>query len=364
MVARDEPDRFAALLDLDVVETFIFETNPRSADLRVLHAGPVDRAEYVYPSGLVDPLALSRLYEDGYSVVLPHAHEHLAPLTYLVRGLEAELGCRVQTNVYLSPPGAAAFAPHYDSHDVLVLQAHGAKQWTLFEGPAPVPSTRPFDPEHDGPGEEVDTFPLHTGDLCYLPRGLMHHAAATTEASLHVTVGIHWVSILDVLQAALKRAGEERPDLRRALPPQWWVDEGARAETVQAVSRHLAEVADDDLLVGTFEHLRDDLVSSRQPLVPGQLAQLRRIDEIGPTTVVAPRDPMVWDLRGDGDQVVLACFGSEIAFPRSVVRALTGLLTAGDEGVVVRDLAGDLDDAERLVLVRRLVREGVAEARW
>jgi hypothetical protein len=98
--------------------------------------------------------------------------------------------------------------------------------------------------------------------------------------------------------------------------------------------------------------------------VPGQLDQLRRLDLIDQHTQVAPRDPMVYDLRESDDQVVLSCFGSEIAFPTSTLPALTQLLAAGRDGVAVGDLRGDLDGEERLVLVRRLVREGTVEARW
>ena len=65
-----------------------------------------------------------------------------------------------------------------------------------------------------------------------------------------------------------------------------------------------------------------------------------------------------------GFHIVLSCFGSEIAFPRSTIPALTHLLAAGPDGVAVGDLPGDLDAEERLVLVRRLVREGAVEARW
>ena len=360
---RDEPGRYTDLLDLETVETFVFETNPRAEDLQVLHSGPVDRAGYVYPSGLVDALALSRLYEDGHSVVLPHAHQHFPPLGYLVRGLEAELGCRAQANVYLSPPGAAAFAPHYDAHDVLVLQAHGQKEWTLFEGPEPVPATHHFDPATHPPGGPVDTFTLRTGDLAYLPRGLMHHAAAARDASLHVTVGIHWVSILDVLEAALERAGADRPELRRALPHRWWVDEEAREAVVAEVAERAAAIGSPDLVVPALGHLRRDLVSSRQPLVPGQLDQLRRLDDLGRDTIVAPRDPMIWDLREDGDQVVLACFGSEIAFPAKAAPVVAHLLRGDPDGIPIGELDDGLDVDERLVLVKRLIREGVVEAR-
>lgn len=364
VVHRGEPKRYADLVDLAGVESYIFETNPRSSDLQVLHEGPVDRAEYVYPSGLVDALALSRLYEEGHSIVLPHAHLHLASLGYLVRGLEAELGCRAQTNLYLSPPGAAAFAPHYDTHDVLVLQAHGEKEWTLYEGPAPVPSTRRFDPEVDDCGDPVETFTLAAGDVCYVPRGLVHRAAATTGASLHVTLGVHWVTVLDVLTAVLEGAGAERHDLHRSLPPGWWRDPADRDAARTAVADALAGLAATPLLDGAFDALRTDLVRTRQPLVPGQLDQLRHLDLIDQHTRVAPRDPMVHDLREEDGRVVLSCFGSEIAFPSSTLPALARLLGAGPDGVVVGDLPGDLDGEERLVLVRRLVREGTLVARW
>ncbi len=364
VVHRGDPKRYADLVDLAGVESFIFETNPRSTELQVLHEGPVDRAGYIYPSGLVDALALSRLYEEGHSIVLPHAHLHLAPLGYLVRGLEDELGCRAQTNLYLSPPGAAAFAPHYDTHDVLVLQIHGEKEWTLFEGPAPVPATRRFDPDVDECGAAVETFLLEAGDVCYVPRGLVHRAAATTGASLHVTLGLHWVSTIDVLTAVLERAGAERHDLHRALPPGWWRDPAARATALTAVEDGLGVLAEPDLLDGALDALRAELVRSRQPLVPGQLDQLRRLELIDQRTIVAPRDPMVHDLAEHDDQIVLSCFGSEIAFPRSTIPALTHLLAAGPDGVAVGDLPGDLDAEERLVLVRRLVREGAVEARW
>lgn len=61
---------------------------------------------------------------------------------------------------------------------------------------------------------------------------------------------------------------------------------------------------------------------------------------------------------------MLACFGSEVAFPLSAGPALTQLLEGGAAGVRVGDLAGPLDDDEQIVLARRLIREGVLAARW
>ena len=57
------------------------------------------------------------------------------------RRLRTELGHPVQINAYITPPQNQGFAPHYDVHDVFVLQVAGRKQWTIH---APV-VTDPLD---------------------------------------------------------------------------------------------------------------------------------------------------------------------------------------------------------------------------
>jgi len=323
--------------------------------------GGVGKAEYLYPSGLVDPVAVGRLFEDGCSVVLPQAQDHVSSLRRMIRGLEADLSCRVQANVYLSSPGGSAFAPHYDEHDVFALQVHGTKEWTFFESDPPGRPTRPFDPDLDRPGPELETFTLRQGDLCYLPRGLMHRAVAE-DISVHVTIGVHWFRLVDLIRELIDRAVDERPELHAALPHRWWVPDGAHDDAVRQLGDALGALASDDLATAALAGLRDDLVSTRQPLVPGQLSQLTRIDEVGQSTVVAPRAPMLWDMRKEADQVVLSCFANEISFPAAAAEALSNVLAVGPEGIAVRDIGGGLDEEGRIVLVRRLIREGVLES--
>lgn len=361
LVDRDEPDRYADLLDLATVERFVFEGNPRKRHLQVLReGGGVDHSEYLYPSGLVDTVAVARLFAEGCSVVLPQAQEHLVSLGVLVRGLEAELGCRIQANVYLAPPSTSAFAPHYDQHDVFAVQVHGAKDWTLFDSDLPIPAPRAFDRVNDCPGREVAAFTLRQGSVCYIPRGRMHKALSDS-VSVHVTVGVHWVTALDLLEATVQHAAQVVPSLQQALPHRWFESGEPQAEALAALRSVLPGLVSDQEAAAVLQGLHHDLVATRQPLVPGQLEQVLRIDEIDQGTVVARRDPMLWR-RVDGDDTVeVACFGNVISFPTIVGAALSVLLAGAD--VRVGDLPG-LDEEERLVLVRRLVREGVLQARW
>jgi len=359
VVARDQPARYESVLDLATVEAAIFEGNPRREHLQVVRDGPVDAKQYVYPSGLVDPLAVSRLFEDGCSVVLPQAQERLVGLWRLTRGLEAELGCRVQANVYLSPDGASAFVAHYDLHDVLVLQVHGAKDWELYEGGLSG-AARPFDPELDAPGPVTERFTLLAGDLAYVPRGCMHRAAADA-MSLHVTIGIHWVTLIDVVRAVLTVAGEGSVELGGALPPGWWEAGEAGLEAIRRVQDVVPGLVEDVQVASVLDGMRRDLVATRQPFIPGQLHQLGQLDGLDSSRVVAPRDPMLWDLSERTDEVVLSCFGADVVFPAKVAPSLRQLLAHGPAGVPISAIEGSLDDEERLVLVRRLVREGVLQ---
>lgn len=352
------------MLDLDTVEAFIFGPNTTSNRLNLMHGGTaVDRDAYVYPSGLVDAVAVGQHFDDGCAIVLPRAHESIGSLAGLVRGLEAELGCRAQTNVYLAPMGASAFVPHHDAHDVFALQAHGSKRWTLYEGPGPDRPTRAFDPATDHPGRVRMSFETHQGDTCYLPKGLMHDAVSEG-LSLHVTVGIHWLRVSEVLRTLLQRVIDEQPDLHRVVPERWWLPGEGQAGTVAQTQAALTALLDERLIEDCLRYLREDLVATRQPLVPGQLQQLARLDEIDAQTIVAPRDPMLRDYVVEDGVPRLSCFGTDIRFPAAAADAVDALLHAGSGGTTVDQVDADLSEEEVLVIVRRLIREGVLVARW
>ena len=66
---------------------------------------------------------------------------------------------------------------------------------------------------------------------------------------------------------------------------------------------------------------------------------------------------MIADLEDREDGVGLVFEGKELRFPEQARVEVTACFEA-DEPFRAADLPGDLDEAGRLVLVRRLVREG------
>jgi hypothetical protein len=73
--------------------------------------------------------------------------------------------------------------------------------------------------------------------------------------------------------------------------------------------------------------------------------------------VLERRETVIADLEGASDGLALLFEGKEIRFPAHAAPELEACFEL-DEPFRVADLPGELDVAGRLVLVRRLVREG------
>ena len=86
--------------------------------------------------------------------------------------------------------------------------------------------------------------------------------------------------------------------------------------------------------------------------------ELRALEDLTTDSLVERRPTVIADLRPRRDGGIRLAFeGKRVAFPARA-RAEVERLADADEPVRLSDLPGELDDEGRLVLARRLVREG------
>lgn len=170
--------------------------------------------------GVPDVEKILAEYATGATVTLPALHLSLPPIGRLCERMQAQLDHSVHTNAYLTPPGTPGFTPHYDTHEVFVLQIAGRKQWRVYPPPTPLPHlSQPFTPEqYRLPATPLVQFELLAGDLLYLPRGYVHTTNTTEHFSAHVTIGVTVYTGIELL-AELVQASVAQPELRAALPP-------------------------------------------------------------------------------------------------------------------------------------------------
>jgi ribosomal protein L16 Arg81 hydroxylase len=364
VVRHDDPGYFNALLDVADIDQVLTQTIVPVEDLSMVNNGTaISPEEISQDSGYIDPVLVSQKFAEGGTIILPQLQRRLPKLAAFCRALETVFSCDVQTNIYLTPDNAQGFRTHYDSHDVVVLQTHGSKTWKIYESPLSLPlRSQAFTPNGFVPGEVIDTFTLHAGDMCYVPRGVVHDAIATDEMSLHITTGLLGPRWVDLLVEGLMKLAQQDPAFRASVPPGFandGFDMAAAAETFGALMQRAAGAMDAHGTLSDFAH---EYRGRRLPVVPGQFLQSVTADQIAEGVTLARRDDLIHTLERRVDdtgaeEIVLSVYGNEITFPAHVEAGLRDAL--GQPSFVVGALKGDLDGPGQAVLARRLVREGV-----
>ena len=359
---------FSDLLSLDDVDHIVSSTFARLPAFRLVRDGkPLDPATYTKSarlggrpvSDVGDPGRVYEEFRNGATIVLQGLHRSWLPLTRFCRSLELELTHPVQANAYVTPPGSQGLAVHHDTHDVFVLQVAGRKEWSVHRPVLenPLPSQR-WSPDLGSPGEPVLSVELRPGETLYIPRGFPHSARSRREVSAHLTIGVLAYTWEDMVRNVVAGVVDE-PDFRRSLPPGFARDEKALAA---GVADHLAKLrawldtVDDEAVARSLAHR---FWSTRPPILAGQLRQLSLLDEIGDASSVRRREGSVCRVHAGEHAVEVLLGDRRLSMPAVLAPAVERLAEGG--ALRVGDLGDQLDEHSRLVLVRRLVREGLLE---
>ncbi len=299
---------------------------------------------------------------DGATLVLQGLHRNWPPLVGFGSRLAAELGHPVQINAYLTPAQNQGFAPHYDVHDVFVLQIAGRKQWRSWEPVVAAPlDNQPWESVRDEVAARAQQQPLidtvlEPGDALYLPRGTIHAAVAQGETSLHLTVGVHPVSRYQLVRHLLELAQDD-PQLRTSLPMGVDLADPAvlateLADTVAALHARLDRIP----AVDVARRVGNNLMHRTRPEPVAPLAQLAAADALTPDTSLRLRGGLRARLEQDADTLRVVLVDETITLPVAAGDALKIVLSG--QPLVAAALPG-LDADAQLDLARRLLRAGV-----
>jgi hypothetical protein len=353
VVARSAPGRFDGVLSLADLDHLVSATGIRTPAFRMVRdGGQVPLGGYTedvpWPpgafTGMARPERVAEEYAAGATIVLQALQLHWPPAARFCRGLEHALGVPVQANAYATPAAAQGFGIHHDTHDVFVLQVAGRKRWRWYAPRLELPlGDQKWSDALGDPGEPVRELVLEAGDTLYLPRGWPHAAATGDGESLHITVGLHAPTRMAALRAALDACADD-VELRRRIG----ADGVVPADLLERVA---ARARPEDVR----RRLRRRFVLSRRPIVEDRLAQLRGLVDLTGDEVVERRRTVIADLEAEPPTLVFE--GKEIVFPPVAGKAVAAV-AAAEGPFAAADLPGPLDEAGRVVLVRRLVREG------
>jgi hypothetical protein len=345
--------------------------------LQAVRSGLPDSVVLTSPEGPEGPmrrfrpqdLAVDTVYEafaKGSSVVLDYLEDSWPPLAPFVKSLAKAFSAVVGVNVYITPQGGRTFPVHIDDHDVLVLQVSGEKVWQLYEmRHLPVMKMDykkeiAFTPDW---GEDRLKTPqiaevrLQPGDLLYVPRGMPHCAVARDATSLHLTISIIPLYWTDFLKAAVEQTSVYAPELRQALPPGFVDDEGL-CEVMGSQFHNVMKAFQQHV---SFEEalgvVRRNRVRVQGYPADGHFTHIDELQGIAVDSVVEHRDGIVCiaDLSPYGFSNIR--FGThQVKGPVHLFKAFK--FVRDHPSFRVEEIPG-LDEPGKLVLARRLIREGL-----
>lgn len=359
LLQRGEESYYNSLLSIGDIEAFITRGGARYPALRLAKEGAFYAAEAYTRDvkygdevfhGVLDVEKIFTEYSAGATVTLPALHRAWPPLGRLCTQLEAQLDHSVHTNAYLTPGRAAGFTPHYDTHEVFVLQIAGSKRWRVYPPPLSLPHrSQPFSPEtYTLPDTPLLEFDLSAGDLLYLPRGYVHTTSTAQGFSAHVTIGVSvytWVELLsELIQDSI-----QSPEFRRALPSgfahQAELDASMQRQFMALVDQMRAALEPDVLI----ERFRRRVRAAR----PRPATQFRAdVAPIGPNSLLRVTPGRDYTISQEHGDLVLHLEGRRVRLQSAVAPALAAISQA--DSFTPQGLPTTISLDARLALVRYL----------
>jgi ribosomal protein L16 Arg81 hydroxylase len=352
VVERGDSDYYDDLFTLRDFDDAI----TRSPDyIKMANAATKKNTSYK-PSSAMGIEAVLNDMRSGGTLVLDQLHNREPKLNLLCRALAPEFGHRFQTNLYLTPPHGKGFSPHWDNHDVFILQTAGSKHWKIERERRLLPEKgQSMGDEGRELHGQVQSFTLKQGDLIYIPRGFVHAAECGSEPSLHITLGVTAVFLEDLLSAIIKAGLQRDERLRMALPLGFM--RGVNKDVVRCAKGALLGLCDEGFLTNVVDEFRDELVKSYPLDVSGQIYDFFQPEPLSLMDSVGPRRGMVYQIHSADDAVRLNVGGRSIVFPGFFGESLNFALKT--PSYAIGEITGELEDEEKLVFIERLMQEGL-----
>ena len=361
VVARDDPEYFKTLFRAADFELVLEFGQLRPPAIRVVSNGEGPTPdEYLQSDGRLDLNQLRKLYVEGHTIVVNGLQKYWGPVAEFAESLQRRLCFNVLVNAYLTPANSQGLRPHYDSHNVLIVQLSGIKAWRLYrcEVACPLYGTARREPFSRDELAEPLVVTMSAGDVMYIPRGWVHEADTGESSSLHLTIGIFPPLWLDLAAKALSSLAVKNERLRHALPVGFLDD----ADIMQTLERGLKDLArlleKEGSATDALSMLEDDFVRASRTSPDGQfVAALDRLSSIDLETRLILRPHLY-------SRVVPVDSGVAIQYARTLVQgpanykdAMT-FVVRSQAPFAVSDLPG-LDDQRQISLAKRLVRDGL-----
>jgi bifunctional lysine-specific demethylase and histidyl-hydroxylase NO66 len=368
--ASAQDEGFTDLFAGAAVDVLLSRRGLRTPFLRMTRDGNViPSARYTRSGGagaeISDQVADDKVlaeFSAGATLVLQGLHRTWEPIQIFAVALTEQLGHPAQVNAYVTPPLSQGLTPHYDVHDVFLLQFAGRKHWRVHQPVLASPLREQTWQKRQAAvvarARESPLFDiiLEPGDVLYLPRGYIHAATSLDEISGHLTIGIHPITRMALVEQIFAAVSEDVA-LRASLPAGVDFREATAldhefAATLEALIVALGRVDLANVTRGIGRVL--DAATRPEPLSP--LAQFVAAASLAPETRLRLRPGLHVILDFDDEECILHLPDKDLRLPSTAADVVRGAITGS---VVAAETLPGADSEGCMHVLADLVRAGV-----
>ena len=361
-VKRNDDKYYSNILTSGEISNYLDRQDIFYPSVRVVKNGKeIPSAEYTMKQvaighhkkdGVVNTEKAFGLFNSGATLVIQAGQRYFDNLSKCCLALSQKFNSPVQANLYITPDRSVGFNPHWDTHDVFVLQISGTKTWKLYGFEKELPTKNQKFVSAAYSKEPVQTLQLFPGDFLYVPRGYVHDAMADDGISAHITIGVlsyTWARLFNEVFPQL----EEVKGFREAVP--FW--KGDLTELI----KEKVELLKESLAGLDFEKgikRLDSNYSRMQPQPVNRYFQsLLDVKKLSDHTKLSVNEGVVLRSTESGDEVKLHLLGKTIAMPQSFKPVIDFVLDKKQFSVGELPVNGNVEG--KTGVLSKLIKEGV-----
>lgn len=361
-IRRNNADYYNDILTASEISSFLDRQDVFYPSMRIVKNGKeIPSGEYTLKGvpighhkkdGIINTEKAFSLFNAGSTFVIQAGQRYFNHLSACCMELSRKFNSPVQANLYITPNQSQGFNPHWDTHDVFVLQITGTKTWHLYGFEKELPTKSQGFVSKGYSKEPISTVQLSPGDFLYVPRGYVHDAVADDGISSHITIGIlsfTWVRYFSELLLQL----ENEKAFREAVP--FWSDDLKTAieEKTNLLKSRLDELDKN----ATVQKLNAQYQKMQPQAVSNYFDSILKLGQLNDETRLGLNRNVFFEKGTDGDNFAVKCFGKTIAFAPVLKPTIDFIFEAETFGL--RELPGDSDADAKKNAVALLVKEGV-----
>lgn len=355
LIKRNDPGFFFNVMNIQDFDRLLSYVNiPYTNFDMAKDSKPIPKSEFC--DGMQVNIAKAlRLHRDGATIILRAIHLWSEPLEKLRQHFEYAFCYPVQINVYLTPPENQSTPPHWDTHDLFILQLEGSKRWKIYESGYEYPlEDQDFIPGKHHTGRQSGDYLMEAGDVMYLPRGVIHEPQSTTY-SVHAAVGIKVVRYVDVLAQVLDSYSRLHSGLRRTLPLSLLQDPSSAGYLKEQFGYLFAE-AGTELIQHTVSQLSQQLRTYKPISMEGKLTSIAQPCILTGDMTIHQNCCVDFQLNADSERLHLDWNSQRFSLPVRYLPAMDFIIK--NPVFRIEEIPEDTTLNERIAIVDSLIEGG------